>query len=518
MGRKQKKTNIVFILSDDHGAWATGCYGNKEVITPTLDSLADEGIRFDNFYCTSPVCSPARASILTGRMPSQHGVHDWIGGGNINLEDYKNIELKLKRVYPYLKEEERKKYAGDRTIDEIGELETVPFTESRDYKFFMRNENTPFGYLDEAISYTELLSNNGYACGLSGKWHLGDSGRPQVGFDYWNVLARGGTSYMYPECIEDGKPVYKEEYVTDMITDNAIDFIKSVDSEKPFYVGVHYTAPHSPWAKDDQPEDIWDLYEDCAFNSAPIVDLHPWQRKTGLVGDKDTRKTYLQGYYSALTGMDNNIQRILDTLDELGIRENTLIIYTSDNGMNMGHHGVWGKGNGTFPMNMYDSSVKVPMIMSLPSELPTHTVCSAMLSHYDLMPTLLEFTETEYEQANDTPGSSFSKFLRGSESLEDRDVVIYDEYGPVRMIRGEKYKYIHRYPYGPHELYDMENDSNEEENLIEDKSYIEIIQDMRNRLEKWFIAHSDPNKDGIRENVTGKGQFNLVGNGLTAFS
>ncbi len=129
--RNPDRPNVLFILSDDHGLWALGCAGNPEIRTPNLDRLADEGTRFERFFCASPVCSPARASLLTGRIPSQHGVHDWIREGNV----------------------------GEGAVE----------------------------YLTGQRGYTEILAGHGYRCGLSGKWHLGDSQVPQKGFAHWYV-------------------------------------------------------------------------------------------------------------------------------------------------------------------------------------------------------------------------------------------------------------------------------------------------------------------------------------------
>jgi len=509
------RPNIVFILADDHGAWATGCYGNTEVKTPTLDRLAKEGIKYNNFYCASPVCSPARASILTGKIPSQHGVHDWIGGGNINIEDHKKMHLKIKRCYPYFDEEEMKKYVGDRSYDEIGEDETLPFIDFKGYKAYLKRETTPYCYLEGVLSYTELLKDNGYKCGLSGKWHLGNSAKPQKGFDYWKVISGGGTYYNYPEYMEDGLPVRKEAYVSDVITGDAIEFIED-NKDRPFYIGVHYTAPHSPWAELDQKKELWDLYEDCKFDSAPIEKPHPNQAAQRPIGKtKELRKQYLRGYYSALSGMDAGIDKIMKKLDELNLSDNTIVIYTSDNGMNLGHHGIWGKGNGTYPMNMFDTSVKVPTLMKVPGV--KHFVSDDLLSHYDIMPTLLDYLKIDLPKHENMPGKSFAELLKGNKLKENHNIVIYDEYGPVRMIRSKEWKYVHRYPDGPHELFDMINDPYEVHNLIDDLAQESRIAELREGLKAWFKKHVVPNQDGSVLPVTGEGQFDLATKGEEAF-
>ncbi len=472
--RDTRRPNVVVVLTDDQGCWAMGCAGNSEIRTPNLDRLARTGLRFDSFFCASPVCSPARASLLTGRIPSQHGVHDWIRGGNCNADKDKD----------------------GRTIE----------------------------YLAGQTGYTDVLAANGYVCGISGKWHLGDAHHPQKGLSFWRVHARGGGPYYnWPKIVGD-EVVEQPGYVTDDITDDALAFLDAQGAgEEPFYLSVHYTAPHSPWGRDHHPHDIYDEYHaNCAFESVPDEPVHPWQANTAAVGWNDrARRDILSGYYAAVTAMDANVGRILDRLESMGVRENTVVFFTSDNGMNMGHHGIWGKGNGTFPMNMYDTSVKVPALLSRPGHVPEGRVIDAMVSHYDFMPTLLDYLGLENSEGANLPGQSFADILRGREGGGRQSVVIFDEYGPVRMIRTREWKYVHRYPYGPHELYHLAEDPEERENLFGRPEHEGQVQELKARLEGWFVCYADPMLDGRNEPVTGKGQLGLAGpsgNGEANFS
>ncbi|MDF2725410.1 MAG: sulfatase, partial [Paenibacillus sp.] len=323
-----KKPNIVFLLSDDQGAWALGSAGNKEVRTPNLDALAESGMRFDSFFCASPVCSPARASILTGRIPSQHGVHDWIRSGNVNKEHLPE-PIRNRGVFA--------------------------------------DEQISVEYLAGQPTYTELLANSGYVCALSGKWHLGNSAVPQQGFSHWYSIARGGCSYMEPDIVENGEVKIENRYITELITENAIRYLDALEKgEQPFYLSVHYTAPHSPWDSTEHPEEYLSMYRDCPFESIPELPFHPDQNKASPRGTGERRKELLRGYYASITAMDAGIGQIIAKLDTMGVRDNTLIVFMSDNGMNMGQHGIWGKGNGTLPLNMFDTSVKVPAIFSHP--------------------------------------------------------------------------------------------------------------------------------------------------------
>ncbi|HHW10496.1 MAG TPA: sulfatase-like hydrolase/transferase [Firmicutes bacterium] len=456
--RNPHKPNILFILSDDQGPWALGCAGNPELHTPHLDKLAQSGMRFTNFFCASPVCSPARATLLTGRMPSRHGIHDWLREGN----------------------------TGEGALEYLAGQET----------------------------YTDYLAAAGYRLGLSGKWHLGDSIRPQKGFSHWYVHQKGGGPYYGAPMIRDGRLVTEEAYITDLITDDALTFIDScLEDERPFYAAVHYTAPHSPWVG-QHPQEIVAMYKDCPFDSCPQEPLHPFAGTLKKV--MENPRPNLMGYFAAITAMDRNIGRLLNKLDELHLRESTLVFFTSDNGFNCGHHGFWGKGNGTFPLNMYDNSVKVPAIVSQPGRIPAGLLCEALVSGYDVFPTILEYTGMPYHPSSEEPrpGRSFAPLLSGEpeDKMEGHGhIVVCDEYGPVRMVRTKEWKYVHRYPYGPHELYHLSEDPAERHNLIDDAGYASVAAEMKARLEDWFMQHVDPAVDGVREPVTGAGQIYWAG-------
>lgn len=464
---KKKKPNILFILSDDQGAWAMRCAGNTDIQTPNLDRIAAEGFRFENFFCTSPVCSPARASLLTGRIPSAHGVQDWIRSGNLDKESLGSI-------------------GGDA---------------------YFTLEDKPIQYLDGMLAYTDVLKENGYRCALSGKWHLGDSLEPQHGFDRWFTIGRGGCYYDKADIVENGKISFETRYITNVITDKALEWLEDFSQEEdPFYLSVHYTAPHSPWEEEQHPKEYVELYRDCEFTATPDLPVHPNQIESAPYGTGEVRKSLLRGYYAAITAMDADIGKLLDKLDELGLREDTIVIFSADNGMNMGHHGIWGKGNGTFPFNMYDTAVKVPLLISWPGQYEKGQVCTRMCSQYDFFPALLDMVGIERELPKELPGRSFADVFSGNPSSEGW-VVVYDEYGPTRMIRTEKWKYVCRFPYGPDELFDLASDPEENENLIGKPEYAPLINTLYRRLTDWFYRYADPAMDGVKEGVTGFGQM-----------
>ena len=463
------KPNIVFILSDDQGGWAMHCAGTRELVTPNMDRLATEGLRFENFYCASPVCSPARASLLTGLMPSSHGVLDWLRSGNVDA----------------------KKFAAQGKENPYGGY---------------ADEAEPIAYLEGLRGYTDVLAENGYTCALSGKWHLGDSVRPQKSFAHWYTLGKGGCCYYHPDIVEDGAiRVLHGQYVTELITRRALTDIDRLSGQSsPFYLSVHYTAPHSPWGSDQHPKKWIDYYDKCAFDEIPDVPDHP-DMTTGPVYGTPARRENLRGYYATISAMDEGIGAILAKLEEKGILDETLVIFTSDNGMSMGHHGIWGKGNGTFPMNMYEQAVKVPFLARCPALIdePGRTA-GDVVSAVDLFPTLCELIGAEKPQG--LPGESFLSVFSGGQTRR-KEVVVYDEYGPVRMIRSGRWKYVHRFPYGPHELYDLAADPQENQNLYAQPEQEKTVLRLRARLNAFFEQNARCDFDAKSEGVTGSGQL-----------
>lgn len=296
-----------------------------------------------------------------------------------------------------------------------------------------------------------------------------------------------------------------------IITRNTICYLDEfAGQENPFYISVHYTAPHDPWDEDQHPAEFYDLYRDCAFTATPDEPLHPNRIPTAPGGTGEERKRLLRGYYAAVSAMDAGVGRLLDKLEELGLAEDTLVVFTADNGMNMGHHGIWGKGNGTFPFNLFDTAVKVPFIARWPGHIPGGRVASSMCSHYDIIQTFNDLFELGADLPDDLPGHSFADVLLGGADT-DNHVVILDEYGNSRMIRNREWKYIHRYPYGPHELYHLTADPGEKENLIDHPEYAAVRQELLDALQKWYYTYASPAVDGSREAVTGFGQMRRPG-------
>ena len=423
----ENRPNVVFILTDDQAPHTLGVYGNHEIQTPVCDRLASEGALLTRALCTTPVCSPSRLTLFTGQIPSQHGVHDWI-----------------------------------------------------------RDENegpSAVRFLDGEATFTQVLADHGYRVGLSGKWHMGDSPTPQQGFDYWFAMPLGGSRYQNPEMYWHGEKSEYPGYATDVITDKALEFIEQSKND-PFFCFVSYNAPHTPYS--GTPEKYLDLYRDYPFETFPGEPLnepiaHDLSKRN--VGNRESK----MHYYAMVSAIDENVGRIIRKLEDAGLSDDTLIIYLSDHGFMLEHHGLWGKGNTSWPFNMYDESMLVPAFFYHPGRIPGGRKVRVMTSFYDFAPTVLDYMGLpSLDTAKPLPGRSYAGLLRGAEA--EWDNVVYGEYQYCRMIRDEDWKYVHRTEGFPSELYDLRNDPGERVNLAEESGYQEQRQDLKRRLDGWFAS------------------------------
>jgi arylsulfatase A-like enzyme len=451
--------NIVLILTDDHAQWALGSYGNRDVRSPNLDRLASEGVRFANAFTPSPVCSPARACLHTGRTPSQVGIHDW------------------------LKE----------PVDEIGLHD----------------------WLAGETTLAELLSEAGYFCGLSGKWHMGRSRFTPRGFSwYFGLPSKQGVH------VEEFTYVFNERLFmlngnkTEFITDFALQFLNQAPRDKPFFLNIGYVATHAPF--DNQDPELVSSYDNFAFHECPIYRPHPWRHNEGFTNDENYSKADIvrcwQNYYAAVTDIDRNVQRIVDRLTQYGVLDNTLIIYTSDHGMALGQHGFFGKGNGTRPLNMYETSIRVPLIMRWSPSLPAGRVVDRCVDHYDTFQTILEIAGIDMSPAakrnRSYPGRSLVELAETGKANGWNDARIA-EYGDLRMIRTPAWKLVKRYPNGPDELFNLADDPGETNNLIDCPKLADIKKRLTSDLEHFYRLYENPEKSGL--SVKTLRQHNLTG-------
>ncbi|MFF3259037.1 sulfatase-like hydrolase/transferase [Streptomyces sp. NPDC002932] len=437
-------SNILVFLTDDHAQWAAGCYGNSEVQTPNLDHLAETGVIFDNAYTPSPVCSPARASFFTGRLPSQHGMHDYLAEADPEV-----------RATSWL--------SGERLLSEV-------------------------------------LQEHGYVTGLSGKWHLGRGEHPARGFDFWySRSAPVSEAEGYHTPWQRTEPVEKR-YDRHAITDRAIEFLRNRTREgedKPFFLFVGHLATHSPWS--GAPERLVNRYRRATFRDIPDDVAYPFgrQRSESLYPTRNDPREALAQYYAAVTDIDDQVGRVLDELDSLDLRDDTMVIYTGDHGLNTGHHGIWGKGNGTLPYNVVDESIRVPLIVNHPGSVLGGQRRKENVSHVDTFQTLLDSAGAAVPEAPSTPypGRSYRDALLGGPLPGARDLV-FAEYGNLRMVRSDRFKLVRRFPDGPHEMFDLHRDPRETTDVIDDPALQDRRAALDEALDDYFAAHEEPGRAG----------------------
>jgi choline-sulfatase len=438
--RAASPPNVVFILTDDQGHWALNAGGRDDcssIVTPNIDRLARQGTRFTEAYVCTPVCSPSRATWLTGRIPSQHGIQDWLLPAETDGPDARS-------------------------------------------------------YIEGQPTLSAALARQDYVAGLCGKWHLGDDATPQAGFSYWSTVPGGGGRYKDPTFVKNGRRQQRTGYKTDLLGDDAIEFIEQ-NRARPFFLFLSFYAPHTPLEYQTEPYRA--PYRDSRFSCFPDLPMHPnhMREMNGRVSGhlRDFSKRHSKLSYSALvTGIDHNVGRVLDKLDETGLRENTVVIFTSDHGFHSGHEGIWGKGNGTVPFNFYERSVRVPMIWSHPGRIPEGARNSRLVSSYDFLPTLCDYVNIEPPVDERRPGRSYAGLLSNAEAAWDDEV--FFEYEYVRGIRTPNWKLVERAPGWPSELFDLRHDSGEQRNVLSYRRHRDLAADLKRRTREFFDRAGAP--------------------------
>lgn len=431
--------NLVFILTDNQGAWTLGCYGNPDIRTPHIDRLAGEGVRFTRAMSSNPVCSPTRATFLTGLIPSQHGVHSFL-----------------------------------------------------DPKFMMGPQ--AYNTLAEFTSLGEILRDAGYTCGLSGKWHLGDNLKPNEGFSFWVTKPDGHTTEFYDQnVIEDGAVRKEAGYTTDLWTRKAITFLEQ-NRTRPFFLFLAYNGPYVLGGlMRNQPRNRHaEHYRGKQFASFPDEPMHPWQ-----FANKAFHNTQLAKERTAaeVSGVDDGVGEVMTALERLGLGKNTLVVYASDQGWMGGQNGMWGMGDHFRPIAAHDLMMQIPLIFRQPGKIPAGRTSDLLVSNYDFLPTVLAQLglADRLPTAPRSPGRDFSRALRG-ESLA-WDNTVYYEMETMRAVRTDRWKYVARHPAGPFELYDLAADPMERNNLHGQPGTEPRRDELAAQLDGFFARHADPKYD-----------------------
>ncbi len=445
-----KKPNIIFILIDDMGWKDLGCCGSEFYETPNIDRLAGQGMRFTDAYASCPVCSPTRASVLTGKYPATVGITNYIGGK-----------------------------AKGKLID-VSYLDHLPL---------------------EEYCLARALKQGGYATWHIGKWHLGGDGfLPQdhgfeidIGGCHAGSPGKGG--YFSPWSIPalQNVDVPDGTYLTDYLTDQAVDLILKHDSQ-PFFLNMWYYSVHTPIQA--KPEKIRG-YE------AKVKAMGLDKQKTFEEGDffpcehkkhKRIKRRLLQSdpvYAAMIESLDENVGRLLNAVEESGEADNTIIIFTSDNG---GLATAEGSPTCNSPLAegkgwMYEGGTREPLLVRWPGVVEPETVCSVPVTSTDFYPTLLEAAGLDLIPDQHVDGVSIVPLLKGDSQLA-RDAIFwhYPHYGnqggtPGSSVRRRDYKLIEFFEENRTELYNLRDDPGEERNLAPDKP--ELAQEMKDLLSGW---------------------------------
>jgi arylsulfatase A-like enzyme len=322
---------------------------------------------------------------------------------------------------------------------------------------------------------------------MVGKWHMGGDDHAQRGFTEWATVPGGGGTYRDPVFVHNGARSPMKGFKTDLVGDFAIDFLNRQKPETPFCLLVPFYAPHTPY--DYQPERYRALYAKSSFSDFP--DQAPNKNQNPVLRNLQGNVNAKLGYSALVSAADANIGRIVDRLAQLGMREDTLVIFTADQGWNAGHHGVWGKGNGTVPFNMYEESVRVPLIWNHPARIRSGSSVSAMVSSYDFFPTLLSYLGLSCAPDTRRVGRSYAGFLTGDRPRNWTNRLHF-EYAYVRAIRTENLKYLERGDGWDSELYDLETDSGEARNVIADPVYREQLKALQRESRAFFRSIDAP--------------------------
>lgn len=439
--------NILVVMTDDQAQWASSVYGNSEIETPNMEFLAKSGVKFSRSYTISPVCSPSRASFFTGRLPSQHGVHDVLS----------------------------------------------------------ENEKFDHDWLKNEIFISELLKANNYNTALVGKWHSTTDCLPvQRGWDKWfsyNVHIEGWQNqYNHSGTIhysDNGKPISLEGFQSEHLTNEGLKFLKERDTSNPFFLFMGYVDTHAPFSK--LPERLVEKYRQASFKDIPQDESSYLPMRNDYSNIPVDHKEQLAQYYAGVEFMDEQVGALIDYLKASNQLDNTLIIFTSDHGHLNGHHGLYGKGNATTPQNFYQETMLVPLLLKWPNGISQRgTTETIPVNQNDLFVTILDaaqvkLSEEQKEKIN-SPGRSIIDYLKnGNHQWGDYQ---YSEFGNARMIASNQYKLIQRLAplkegFGD-EFFDLKNDPREITNHIASPKYADQIKLLVQELNTFFSKYEVP--------------------------
>lgn len=489
--------NILFVFSDDHASHAISAYGSKINQTPTIDKLANEGMLFENAFATNAICGPSRAVILTGKHSHKNGfiANEW--GGDFD---------------------------------------------------------------GSQVTFPKLMQQNGYQTALIGKWHLYSE---PTGFDHWEILPGQGR-YYNPRFKSAAGTVEVEGYTTDVITDRALNYLDKRDKSKPFMLMYQHKAPHREWApgpdhlvkyKDEviaEPDTLFDQHQGRAASKVADLEmsvshfltkndlklsppdylteqqLADWNAaykdendayfKNKPKGDERTKwryQRYIKDYMRSVDSIDDNLARVLDYLKENNLEQNTIVIYSSDQGFFLGDHGWFDK------RWMYEESMRMPLIVKWPGVIEAGSRSQHLVQNLDFAQTFLDMAGIEAPK--EMQGESLVPIMQGELKQPWRDSVYYHFYEDPGWsfvprhygIRTERYKLIHFYKLGVWELYDLQQDPDELHNLVDKPNYAEVKKQLKTQLAELRADYEVPDEEP-EPSIFERAKFWLFHKGLSS--
>ncbi len=432
------RPNILYIMADDHAAQAISAYGSRLNTTPHIDRLAREGMRFSRCFVTNSICTPSRAAILTGQYAHINGV-----------PVFNPIDPRRPTLAKY-------------------------------------------------------LQAAGYHTGIVGKWHLGSD---PVGFDSWTILPGQGV-YNDPTFLTPAGRSKHRGYVSDLITEFALQFLKNRPLDKPFFLMCHHKAPHRPWVPDPKYAKKWEnvtVPEPLTFDDDYRTRSDAAREATMRI-DRDLTRTdlkadppgglnaselkrwkyqrFLHDYLACVDSVDDSVGQLLDYLDKSGLAGSTIVVYTSDQGFFLGEHDWFDK------RFMYEESLTMPLLVRWPGQVKAGSVNRDMVLNVDFAPTLLDAAGQRVPA--DMQGRTFLPLLRG-ETLRDWRTSMYYRYyhypqdhrvQPHYGVRTERYKLIYFNKINQWELYDLQEDPHELNNLYTDRARAETVRQLKDELSR----------------------------------
>ncbi len=431
--------NVLLIIADDLAAWMLGCYGNREIKTPNIDTLARGGVRFNAGLVCTPICSASRATLFTGRTPMQHGIQDF-------LTD---------------------RPGGNPPEGQFG---------------------VPASFQHEVL-LSDILSSQGYRCGYSGKWHMGSDQTPQHGFDYWYTMMPNDSRYENPRMSRNGQLTDEKGYLANLITEHALQFLDEQSPNRPFFLVTSHLNPHTPY--EGHPQKYYDMYQNEDFSSVGWEPAAP-----NAFRDKAMLKEIVPNIRkcaAATTALDDQIPPLLKRLDERKLRDNTLIVLVGDNGFLLGRHGLWSAGHASDPINMFEEVMQVPVIWNWPGRSPVEESRPEVISFYDILPTICEAAGAPVPKDRNLCGRSFLPLVTGKPFPKKQpwQNLVFGHFLNTEMARDNRYKLIVRNGgKGPHELYDLRADPREKRNLYANPQFITVRDRLAGALDKWRAQYS----------------------------